>query len=157
VTKFAGRIVIILALLTSGTGLAVGQGPLARVSSYPAATRVIRLAVRGNVRAQAQLGWMYARGDGVPQDYVEAAKWYYRAACRGNGLAQLELGLMYNRGQGVPRDFVLAEMWLNLSAANAVGDNRDYIAELRDAVASKMTVEQLAAAQHLAQLWYRAQ
>jgi uncharacterized protein len=48
-------------------------------------------------------------------------------------------------------------MWLNLSATHAVGDNRDFIVELRDAVASKMTVEQLAAAQHLAQTWYRAQ
>jgi TPR repeat protein len=108
------------------------------------------------VHAQAQLGWMYARGLGVPQNYVEAAKWYYRAADRGNGRAQLELGLMYNKGQGVPRDLVLSHMWLNLSASHAVGANRDYAVRLRDALASKMTVPQLTAAQHLAESWYRS-
>lgn len=135
----------------------VAQQPLVRVAPYSAAARVIRLAKRGNVHAQAQLGWMYARGLGVPQDYIEAAQWYYRAANRGDGRAQLELGLMYNKGQGVPHDLVLAEMWLNLSASHAVGSNRDYVARLRDAVASKMTVQQLMAAQHLAVGWSRSQ
>ena len=79
-----------------------------------------------------------------------------RIADRGNGFAQLQLGLMYNKGQGVRQDYVLAEMWLNLSAAQATGDDRDYAARLRDAVASKMTAAQLAKAQGLATAWYRA-
>jgi TPR repeat protein len=134
----------------------LAQESLARAAPFSAPARVIRLARLGNVHAQAQLGWMYARGLGVPQSYVEAAKWYYRAADRGNGRAQLELGLMYNKGQGVPRDLVLSHMWLNLSASHAVGANRDYAVRLRDALASKMTVQQLMAAQHLAQSWYRS-
>lgn len=146
----------IIVPLVGATAHAVAQGAPARVAPYSAPASVIRLARRGNVRAQAQLGWMYATGVGVPQSYVEAAKWYYRAADRGNGRAQLELGLMYNKGQGVPHDLVLSHMWLNLAASHAVGGNRDYAARLRDALASKMTERQVLAAQHLAESWYRS-
>jgi TPR repeat protein len=146
----------LLALFAGAPAHSFAQESLARAASYSASARVIRLARLGNVRAQSQLGFMYARGLGVPQNYVEAAKWYYRAADRGDGRAQLELGLMYNKGQGVPRDLVLSHMWLNLSASHAVGGNRDYAVRLRDALASKMTEKQLLAAQHLAQSWYRS-
>lgn len=125
-------------------------------SPYAAAARVMRLAKQGEASAQAQLGWMYSTGHGVPQDYIEAAKWYYRAADRGNAWAQFELGQMYNKGQGVRRDYILAEMWLNLSASQATGENRDFVTRMRDAVASKMTAPQLAAAQHLARAWYQS-
>jgi TPR repeat protein len=120
------------------------------------AAEVIRLANLGDLKSQAQLGLMYSKGLGVPQDYYEAAKWYYRAADRGDPQAQFALGMMYNKGQGVRRDYVLAEMWLNLSASKIVGDDRDFVARTRDAVASKMTAEQLAAAQRLALAWYQS-
>jgi hypothetical protein len=99
---------------------------------------------------------MYAHGSGVPQNYFLAAKWYQRAAERGHGGAQLELGLLHNKGQGVPQDLVLAYMWLNLSASEAVGEDRDFKVRLRDAVATKMTVAQVALAQQMAQNWYKA-
>jgi TPR repeat protein len=79
-----------------------------------------------------------------------------RAANRGDPFAQYALGMMYNKGQGVRRDYVLAEMWLNLSASRTVGENRDFVARVRDAVASKMTAEQLATAQRLAVAWYQS-
>lgn len=61
-------------------------------------------AEQGDVKAQLSLGEMYARGEGVPQDYVEAAKWYRKAAEQGNADAQTTLGLMYSEGVGVPKD-----------------------------------------------------
>jgi len=99
---------------------------------------------------------MYSTGLGVPQNFYEAAKWYYRAAARGNGKAQFELGLLYNKGRGVPRDLVLAEMWLNLSASHGARRDGDFRARIRDAVASKMTPAQLAEAQWLALSWYKS-
>jgi len=161
VRKFFRRTAVILSLsslglLAGASADCVAQEAAARVASYSAAARVMQLASLGNVRAQVRLGSMYARGIGVPQNYVEAAKWYYRAADRGDGGAQLELGLMYNKGRGVPRDLVLSHMWLNLSASHAVGSNRDYAVRLRDALASKMTERQLLAAQHLATSWSRS-
>ena len=38
------------------------------------------LAEQGNAFAQALLGAMYFKGDGVPQDYKESFKWYRLAA-----------------------------------------------------------------------------
>jgi len=124
---------------------------------YVAAAKVIRAAKAGNVRAQAVLGWMYANGRGVPQDYFLAAKSYQSAATQGHGGAQFELGLLHNKGQGVPQDYVLAYMWLNLSASQAVGEDRDFKVRIRDGIASKMTPAQMALAQQMSQDWYKAQ
>ena len=57
---------------------------------------------------------LYSTGQDVPQNYYEAAKWFYRAAIRGHGGAQYALGMLYNKGEGVRRDYVLSYMWLNL-------------------------------------------
>ena len=44
---------------------------------------------------------MYSRGDGVTEDYKEAARWYRIAAKQGHAKAQLILGKMYRWGWGV--------------------------------------------------------
>lgn len=138
--------------------LPVHEAEFARAAPpYVAAAKVIRAAKRGDVRAQAVLGWMYQNGRGVPQDYFLAAKWYQSAATQGHGGAQFELGLLHNKGQGVTQDYVLAYMWLNLSASQAVGEDRDFKVRIRDSVASKMTIAQVALAQQMAQDWYKAQ
>jgi len=49
--------------------------------------------------AQFNLGLMYGS---VPQDDVEAAKWYRLAAEQGYAPAQANLGVMYRNGEGVP-------------------------------------------------------
>ena len=36
---------------------------------------IIRLAERGNARAQARLGFLYEYGRGLPQDFALAAMW----------------------------------------------------------------------------------
>ena len=43
---------------------------------------------------------MYANGEGVPQDYAAAAKWFRLAAEQGHALSQYNLGLMYDKGEG---------------------------------------------------------
>jgi TPR repeat protein len=68
---------------------------------------------------------MYAKGQGVPQDYVEAMKWYRKAAEQNNAAAQNDLGNMYTEGQGVPQDYVEAMKWLRKAAeqGNAAAQN----------------------------------
>ena len=56
---------------------------------------------QGKAIAQLKLGFMYKQGQGVSQDYHQAAKWYQKAAEQGLAVAQLFLGLMYYHGQGV--------------------------------------------------------
>ena len=89
---------------------------------------------------------MYAQGQGVVQDYVEAGKWYRLAAEQGNASAQYNLGVMYGKGQGVPMDTVRAHMWFNLAA---VTGNADAVKN-RDIAAKNMTPQQMAEAQKLA-------
>ena len=59
---------------------------------------------------------MYANRQGVPQDYIEAEKWYRKAAEQGDASAQNNLGLMYHEGQGVPQDYIEAIKWYRKAA-----------------------------------------
>jgi len=121
---------------------------------YARAVReLIPAAARGDARAQAQLGFMYENGFGVPQNYVAAADLYQSAAAQGDAFGRSRLGLSYDKGHGVPHSVILSYTWLNLAAASASGRQADYYRRLRDAVASKMTTAQIAEGQRLALLW----
>jgi TPR repeat protein len=108
------------------------------------------LAERGDANAQALLGFMYEHGRGVPQDYVQAAHWYICAAEQGHATAQYLLGLMYDKGLGVHRSDTLAYKWLDLAAAHAPPNAKEYYARIRDAVRAKLTAAQVSEAQWLA-------
>ena len=41
------------------------------------------LAAQGDAKARSNLGLMYAKGDGVPQDYAKAIEWFTEAAAQG--------------------------------------------------------------------------
>lgn len=107
------------------------------------------LAAVGNAQAQTYLGFMYANGKGVPQNYVVAAGWYRCASQQGVAGAQYMLGLMYDKGQGVPQDYVTAYALLNLAVAGA-GPERDNWARIRDAVLSKLTLNERLRSQEMA-------
>ena len=102
-----------------GSVLSVWQRPwcILRVSSPWGKSRVApgdvepgrwyRLAAdEGDTGAQFNLGLLYPRGEGVPQDHREAARWYRLAAEQGHGGAQNNLGVMYSPGEGVAREHV---------------------------------------------------
>jgi len=74
-------------------------------------------AEAGDVDAQYYLGWMYANGEGVPEDDAQAVRWHRKAAEQGLAIAQNNLGWMYASGEGVPEDDVFAYAWFNLAAA----------------------------------------
>jgi uncharacterized protein len=59
---------------------------------------------------------MYTNGQGVKQDFAEAAKWYSRAAKQGISQAQFRLGEIYAKGQGVPADPEQAYAWFAVAA-----------------------------------------
>ena len=58
-------------------------------------------AEQGYSIALDKLGVMYANGQGVPQDYQEAVKWFRKAAEQGYASAQYNLGLSYANGKVV--------------------------------------------------------
>ena len=76
-------------------------------------------AEQGDASAQRELGARYSHGEGVPQDYQEAVKWYRKAAEQGDIWAQFCLGDMYSEGQGVPRDHNEAGKWYRQAVKQA--------------------------------------
>jgi len=84
---------------------------------YVTAARIFTdLAPHGNPVAQTYLGYMYANGKGVPQDFTVSAGWYSCASEQGVAEAQYELGLMYDKALGVPQDYVAAYALVNLAS-----------------------------------------
>ena len=108
------------------------------------------LAEQGYAYVQYNLGQMYRRGQGVPQNYKTATKLYRLAAEQGNASAQSNLGSMYNNGQGVLQDYVRAHMWFNIAASSGDKDASKDASENRDIVAERMTPSQIETAQRLA-------
>jgi TPR repeat protein len=59
---------------------------------YVPAIQVFRaMALQGNVKAQAALGVMYRRGQGVSRNPARAFVWFSRAAAQGDAKAKAEL------------------------------------------------------------------
>jgi hypothetical protein len=84
---------------------------------YNAALNEFRpLAEQGQAQAQDYLGQMYANGQGVPQDHVEAIRWLSRAAKQSLPSAQYHLGVLYQKGRGVPQNYAQAAHWYRLAA-----------------------------------------
>jgi TPR repeat protein len=74
------------------------------------------LAEQGNAKAQANLGYAYAMGRGVPQDYAAAVSWFRKAAAQGNARSQYSLGVSYTGGKGVLQDYAAAVSWYRKAA-----------------------------------------
>lgn len=127
------------------------------------------LAQNGDADAQNNLGVMYYKGEGVPRDGIEAAKWFQFAAEQGHAKAQSNLGAMYVQGWGVEPPFdgamnlykyftertnnmPLAHMWFSLAAAQ--GNTK--AALFHDWVAATMTPDQIAEAHRMAREWLAA-
>jgi len=115
------RLVLTFALLIglaapAWAGIAEGVTAYSR-GDYATALRELRpLAEQGDSLAQSYLGFMYAKGQGVPQDDAEAAKWFRKTAEQGDADAQYLLGFLYAEGPGVPQDFAEAAKWLRKAA-----------------------------------------
>jgi uncharacterized protein len=153
--RFLLLLLLLTAVATTARADAFAQAAraYARQNYVLSAEILMPLAERGDPRAQAYIGVMYLRGQGVPQNFLVAAYWLHAAAAIGLPEAQYFLGLMYDKGQGVPQDFVLAHAWLNLAVAHAEPRLRRRWVLIRDAVASKMTEAQLWEARRLAYEW----
>ncbi len=133
--------------------LSAGKQAFARKDYVRAAPLLLVAAEQGSPTAQTYLGYMRQYGLGVPQDYAIAADWLHQAAIQGEPTAQFLLGLLFDKGFGVPKDWVEAEVWLNLAAAGAGPRQREYWIRVRNAVAQKLTLDQLAEAQRRASAW----
>jgi uncharacterized protein len=143
----------ILAMPAYADDLGRGVAAFDRGDYAHAAIDLSPLAARGNPRALGLLGFMYEYGFGVPQGYEAAFDFYCRGATLGDPFAQAMLGLMYDKGHGVHQDFIQAYKWLDVAAARARGRDRDAYLRFRDAIASKMSRDEIVVGQRLAVSW----
>jgi len=90
------------------------------------------LAEKGDVRAQYNLGAMYARGDGIPEDNKEAVKWWRKAAKEGDARSQFNLAVRYTYGKGVDRDAKEALRWYRKAAMQGHADAQNNLGLMYD-------------------------
>jgi TPR repeat protein len=81
---------------------------------------VCKAAEQGDADAQFNLGRLYHKGHGVPQDDTQSAFWFRKAAEQGNAEAQHLLGLTYTLGDDVPQDYTQAAAWYRKAAEQGV-------------------------------------
>jgi len=88
------------------------------------------LAQKGYAGAAYKLGKIYQLGQGVPQDYAKAMKWFEHAGKKGyygakktfwRGAAFYTLGLMHLKGEGVPKNQKKAVSLFRRSSKVGVG------------------------------------
>ena len=77
---------------------------------------------QGSTDAMFALGTVYSYGEGVPQSFKEAVRWYRKAADQGHAGAQFNLGNSYLNGEGVPQSFKEAACWCRKAADQGDAD-----------------------------------
>ncbi len=98
-------------ILTAHADIYSASNALSRGDYETAVKEFTRLAEKGDDNAQANLGYMYYAGEGVPQDYEKAVFWYRKAAVQGNRDAQYNLAVSYAFGEGIKQDLTEAAIW----------------------------------------------
>jgi uncharacterized protein len=145
---------VVLVLIGAIAAMAIsGEEPyeaLKRGDFRVAAVLFSPLAEKGDVRAQYNLGLLYASGLGVAHDYQAALKWHRLAAGQGHAGAQNALAQMYAKGHGVPPDKVRAHMWHSVAIESSSSGSKQELMKDRDNLASHMTPVQVQKAEELA-------
>ncbi len=124
-------------------GLLYQQGKGVRQDNKKAMEWYLKAAQQNHKDAQFELASMYEAGYeagelGQP-NYNEAKQWYNRSLSLGNGRAAYQLGAMHLNGRGVQQNNIVAHIWFDLSTRLGF----DKAAEARDAITTKMTLNEL--------------
>jgi TPR repeat protein len=119
--SFVGAVTALLFLV-----VVLEPGDEADAAAPPFAEQRIK-AEAGDPVARFKLAGQYARGEGVAQDLVEAARWLTLAAEQGYAPAQNNLAVCYATGAGVPKDQAKAIEWIRKSAAQGYARAQCYL------------------------------
>jgi len=106
---------VAIAVLCLFTSLAISANELSEEAYKFAETQLLAEWV-GLPDQQHALATAYYTGNGVKQDYLEAAKWFRLAADQGLAKSQHMLGVMYDQGDGMPQDYLTAVTWFRKAA-----------------------------------------
>lgn len=87
-------------------------------------------ALKGDAKAQNELGNMYANGSADAQSDNEALVWFEKSANQGYAEAQYNLGTMYQNAIGVDQDFKKAVKYYKLAANQGHSEAKDNLEAL---------------------------
>jgi hypothetical protein len=99
--------------------------------------QIVRLiqtaALRGDASSQNTLGVMYAKGIGVPLNYVRAAYWFSKSADQRYAAALYHLGVLYKKGpDGIRQDLSKANDYFTASALAGFRPTMNQLGDLLD-------------------------
>jgi TPR repeat protein len=96
---------------------AVGHDPSGHLTVGETVLAIQMAAQKGDASSQNTLGVMYAKGVGVPVNYVRAAYWFQKAADQRYAAAIYHLGVLYKAGpDGIHQDLARADNYFTASA-----------------------------------------
>jgi TPR repeat protein len=110
------------------------------------------IASRGDAAAQYSVGMRYATGEGVGQDYHQAAGWFLKSANNGDFRAAAKMATCFWSGKGAPRDYSKAYFWGLV--AKAGGDQTGQVIVINSA--EHLSDHQRFAEQQQADAWLRS-
>jgi len=118
---------LVLALLAITASLLLlfpphGRPQAPQVGQVGIDPKLLAAANAGEVDSQLRVASAYAKGNGVSQDYNQAASWLKKAADEGWTRADYILGIYYHRGLGVPQDDSQAVLWYRKAADHGDAD-----------------------------------
>jgi uncharacterized protein len=109
------------------------------------------LAVAGDAKSEASLGFMYYAGKGVRHDDRRSLFWFRRAADAGQPTAQYYLGVQYFFGLGVMRDLAQAYSWCDIALSNGYAEGLS----CRDSADLEMSAADRQRSAHLTEEFFR--
>jgi hypothetical protein len=109
----------------------IGDEPNGRLTP-PEIVRLIQTAAqRGDADSQNTLGVMYAKGVGVPLNYVRAEYWFAKAGDQRYAAALYHLGVLYKAGPpGIRQDLSKANDYMTASALAGFKPTMNQLAQL---------------------------
>ena len=128
VLVFASLVTISAAAVASDYD--TGMKELERADYSTAFSALHKAAAAGNATAERSIGFMYYKGQGVPQDVAIAELWFIKAAEHGDLQSQVNLGMMYENGLSVPKDASRSALWFLRAAEQGDRQSQMRIGEI---------------------------
>lgn len=90
--------------------------------------KLIKLAEKGDVKAQTELANAYFEGKGVKRSYQDGVMWLEKVAEKGDATAQYQVALCYFEGKGVVKSDEKGAEWLGKAATSGHKEAEEQLA-----------------------------
>ena len=111
----------------------LGDAPNGHLEPLQAVRLIQTAAIRGDASSQNTLGVMYAKGIGVPTNYVRAAYWFSKSGDQRYAAALYHLGVLYKKGpDGIRQDLSKANDYFTASALAGFRPAMNQLTDLLD-------------------------